>query len=85
MMPMGGERRLSGSGSGSGTGSDSGEPIGGDQRLFVCGEPPGGDKRLFGAGAPVGGESRLYSTHERNRAKRLTSCESREAANAALP
>jgi len=68
-----------------GSGAGAGAPPGGDHRLFVVGEPVGGDHRLFVAGPPIGGESRLYSTHERTRAKRLTSRESREAADAALP
>jgi len=79
--PIGGERRLCASGSGSGSGA--GAPIGGDRRLVGVGEPIGGDKRLCDVRAPIGGERRLY-THERNRAKRLASCESREAANAVL-
>jgi hypothetical protein len=81
VRPVGGERRLCGSGAGAG----AGVPVGGESRLFVVGEPVGGERRLFAAGAPVGGDRRLDSTHERNRAKKLTSCESRDAAKAALP
>jgi hypothetical protein len=57
-----------------------GAPIGGDQTPFGCGEPTGGDQWLFGDGAPIGGEMWLFSTHERNRANKLTALESPEAA-----